>query len=441
MTIQSILFDKSKWTLEDAYNWLIEHDYKTDFHGKPVDITSKHYRFRQEEPRKEYRYITKNIGDGIEFIIITNFYGHGMNEKIPLKDAQKYSKQIIKEFAKKNIQLISVGSVGRESKQVGDLDFITSDDLGNGRKYIRSELETPKGNVNIDIWSVKPENFDLGYYIRSYPRHYIIAIRKGLHKRGYFLSDQEIFNDKGKKIKFMGFQWLANLAGVVEHPLTYYKGKGIEEDLSNEAYKEKDKRIIEIDGYVYDNQLSTVKTAIYHNDHDKIVIIAHRGTKGLEDISNDILITLGLYEKSKRIKNVTKLVDVVKLKYPNYKLINVGHSLGATTASIIGLKQPVEQSKVVGFNEGAFIPTAIKNQYNRLKCSFSNSDECQKLRNKTLYTTGLDPISILGSKHVGETKFVTPKSLNVHSLSNFPLSAGCLYCGGSCDHGDDCQCY
>lgn len=63
--LQSILFDKDKYTIQDAKKWLKENKYK---YGK-VDEKEENLRFRQQDPSKvedagytEYR--TKLIGDG-----------------------------------------------------------------------------------------------------------------------------------------------------------------------------------------------------------------------------------------------------------------------------------------------------------------------------------------------------------------------------------------
>ncbi len=50
--IQSVIFDKSKWTPEKASNWLKKHEFKTSYYGKPVDITKGFLRYRQENPKK-----------------------------------------------------------------------------------------------------------------------------------------------------------------------------------------------------------------------------------------------------------------------------------------------------------------------------------------------------------------------------------------------------
>jgi len=62
--IQSILFKRPEWTLAKCKTWLKKHGYKTS-----VDTKPNHYRFRQLEPETFKKYITKSIGNDIEFII------------------------------------------------------------------------------------------------------------------------------------------------------------------------------------------------------------------------------------------------------------------------------------------------------------------------------------------------------------------------------------
>jgi len=224
MSIQSILFNKNIWSLDEALKWLVYHNYKTHFGNKQVDITDNYYRFRQEEPDKSKKYRIKKINDtGIEYVMEYENEGKGFsNKKIPYGDAKKISQDLIKENNKRGVNLISVGSVARGSKLISDIDFITISQLPNNRKYDRYKLKHE--DINVDIWLVKPENVMLAYFIRTYPRHYIIAIRKGLKNNGYKLTDQELFNENKnhKKIRVTDFKKVAKLAGIEYHPLSYY---------------------------------------------------------------------------------------------------------------------------------------------------------------------------------------------------------------------------
>jgi len=62
--IQSIIFLKHLWTKPNAVNWLKNHNFKSD-----VDEKLKTWRFRQIQPNKKYKYITKKTPEGISFVI------------------------------------------------------------------------------------------------------------------------------------------------------------------------------------------------------------------------------------------------------------------------------------------------------------------------------------------------------------------------------------
>lgn len=64
--LQSIIFDKKSWTPKRALNWVISHNYRPK---KMVDVTDRKIRFRLREPKQFRRFITKDIGNGIKFII------------------------------------------------------------------------------------------------------------------------------------------------------------------------------------------------------------------------------------------------------------------------------------------------------------------------------------------------------------------------------------
>lgn len=64
MVVQSVLIPKI-FPMEDAVKWLKSHNYKL----LKVDITDKFYRFRQKQPNKSAKYITKVLPNGIELVI------------------------------------------------------------------------------------------------------------------------------------------------------------------------------------------------------------------------------------------------------------------------------------------------------------------------------------------------------------------------------------
>ena len=67
--VQSVLFDKKKFTQTSAKRWLKLHNFKAVFHNKPVDITKNLLRYRQLKPKSNGNYRIIKIRDGIQFVI------------------------------------------------------------------------------------------------------------------------------------------------------------------------------------------------------------------------------------------------------------------------------------------------------------------------------------------------------------------------------------
>lgn len=63
--IQSIVFEKDKWTKTKAIKWLMKHGHE----GLECDEKENTLRFRQIEPSKKYNYITKSLPNEIQLII------------------------------------------------------------------------------------------------------------------------------------------------------------------------------------------------------------------------------------------------------------------------------------------------------------------------------------------------------------------------------------
>ena len=58
--IQSVLLEKSKFTLEEAVRWIIKHKYIPNTSASNF-ATTNYWRFRQIEPGSQYTYRTKQI--------------------------------------------------------------------------------------------------------------------------------------------------------------------------------------------------------------------------------------------------------------------------------------------------------------------------------------------------------------------------------------------
>jgi hypothetical protein len=63
--VQSIVFDKSEWTIKKAKKWLKEHNYKVS----KVDKTETTLRFRQEDPNNYTEFRVKTLPGGIMLVL------------------------------------------------------------------------------------------------------------------------------------------------------------------------------------------------------------------------------------------------------------------------------------------------------------------------------------------------------------------------------------
>lgn len=94
-SVQSVLFRKPLWNSDSAVRWLRRHEF-THF---DVDEKPDHLRFRQIEPEDSFRYITKTIDNGVQFIIITNLHkGMGIHKDIDMSDTSDSESEIIRDL-------------------------------------------------------------------------------------------------------------------------------------------------------------------------------------------------------------------------------------------------------------------------------------------------------------------------------------------------------
>lgn len=102
------------------------------------------------------------------------------------------------------------------------------------------------------------------------------------------------------------------------------------------------------------------RIAVYKDDTNKRIYVSLRGTvlSSTEDLLSDLRIATGigrrddpyLFSADKTIANLTR-------KYPDYKIILAGHSLGGYITRQLAAKYP--QIQAFGFNAGAGLPEAV----------------------------------------------------------------------------------
>jgi hypothetical protein len=114
--------------------------------------------------------------------------------------------------------------------------------------------------------------------------------------------------------------------------LPSFEGGAIRTDkiqkLSASSYMD-NKDIKNLKNHKLDKSLSTNEVKVWVNPKKKEIYVANRGTKGLTDWINNLSYVLGQYDRTKRYDRAKQIQMIVKSKYPNYKITNIGHSQGS----------------------------------------------------------------------------------------------------------------
>jgi len=100
--------------------------------------------------------------------------------------------------------------------------------------------------------------------------------------------------------------------------------KKVQHFTSSAYYDVKD--VKNIGNFVLDKSLSTSEAKVFVNHTKKEVVVSNRGTKGVLDWANNVMYVAGKYDITPRYQSAKSLQQKVLKKYPNYKVINVGHS-------------------------------------------------------------------------------------------------------------------
>jgi hypothetical protein len=158
------------------------------------------------------------------------------------------------------------------------------------------------------------------------------------------------------------------------------------------------------DGFKLDKELSNRKHRVFTDKHDD-TYIAFTGSRTLGDAITDGLLAVGLADTTYRFGDSTRLIDKVKKKHPNGKLITIGDSLGATLAEHVNKTGKVD--KVITHNKGVGILGIGKHLQN----------------NQTDLRSTTDWVSALSNTQSGGKKLTTPGTILVdplyaHSFNN-----------------------
>ena len=145
----------------------------------------------------------------------------------------------------------------------------------------------------------------------------------------------------------------------IEGPIK--KGSGLTakkiQHMSSASYK-KNKDIQNIGKYKLDKSLSTSESKVFVNKDTGKVVVANRGSiKTLKDWTNNLSLLLGQYKNTQRYKNARDTQVKVLEKYPNYKVLNIGHSQSAKITKL--LNEEGLTGEIININPAA-LPTDKK---------------------------------------------------------------------------------
>lgn len=150
-------------------------------------------------------------------------------------------------------------------------------------------------------------------------------------------------------------------------------------------------------GYVLDRDLTNRERMVAYNPFSKKLLYVSNGTDfgNLDDISNDLLIGLGVSPHSrKRVVEEKNTLLKAKEKYGVNKATVVGHSLGGNIAHYVG----GAEDKIIEYNP------ALINQKPRA------NETLLKTKNDPFSTMAVNPTVIKGSEDVSVFK--------AHNLEN-----------------------
>ncbi len=117
--------------------------------------------------------------------------------------------------------------------------------------------------------------------------------------------------------------------------------------------------------YILDKPLSGKRVQVYKQNNSPNAVVVHRGTKGIQDVGNDLKYVLGFdISNSKRAKHSQKIQTKAEQKYGPENVSTLGHSLGSKLASLVGSKS----KEIINLNKAVSPADALKkvnpNEYN-----------------------------------------------------------------------------
>jgi hypothetical protein len=115
-----------------------------------------------------------------------------------------------------------------------------------------------------------------------------------------------------------------------------------------------------INGYIYDPEISHATAKTYYNPETKHAVITHRGTKESSDWLNNLAYVSGLYNYTNRYKQGKKAQEEAEKKYGAENISTLGHSQGAVLSRKLGKNT----KEIINLNPAYTTEIPHKNEYN-----------------------------------------------------------------------------
>jgi len=271
--VQSVIFKKLCFTIEEARKWLKENKYK----DKGVDEKKEFWRFRQLNPltvkRKGFsHYITKPLEkSGVELIIAYK------NELKGSGKLNQIKKNLFKHFKKdEKLEVETAKVLSKINKEADEISKIFLD-------HDKAD-DKPQTQIKKDISKLKDVLYG-GFALKKI-------------SNGGKLQANEI------------------------------------KDFINQSYEEKPNDTI--GDFILDKELSTPTAKVYYNPKTKEAVVAHRGTQGAADWGNNVAYALGAYKLTSRYKQGKDVQLKADKKYGKKNISTLGHSQGSILARELG---------------------------------------------------------------------------------------------------------
>jgi len=171
--------------------------------------------------------------------------------------------------------------------------------------------------------------------------------------------------------------------------------------------------------YDYVPSLSNGNHSTFFNRKTNKAVIAYRGTdlSNIKDLFTDAAIFFGVERMTPRFADALDTAKAAQKQFGKRNVEVTGHSLGGSQALYVTSKTGIPS---YAYNPGkTFERFDLLSRYDDVRDFFC--PKCDKMNpsNTTIYTTGLDPISLNSMRADADVNYIVPRQLDVHGIDNF----------------------